>query len=257
VKNVGNINLCVIVPVFNEQTALRPLLYRLLRQSDRNFAVIFVNNNSTDRTEAVLEDFIAIHGLVDWKVVQEPVKGTGAAADTGVRVAVVDRATHVARTDADCLPNYNWVAEIKKTFASSDLELIAGKITVRADDVDLRFGERTIFNQAVRFAGLFGKFRPLNRSPEYKGPYVMAAGCNIAFTTNLYERAGGFPRTKIENVHEDRALVNNVRKITDRYKYVPKVHVQMSARRATHWGLINTLKWYKDHSFKPEEVDLR
>jgi 3-oxoacyl-[acyl-carrier-protein] synthase-3 len=46
---------------------------------------------------------------------------------------------------------------------------------------------------AVGVASAFGRFRPGNRVPGALGPYVMAAGCNMAITAELYERAGGLP----------------------------------------------------------------
>ena len=69
--------------------------------------------------------------------------------------------------------------------------------------------------------------------------------------------AGGFPRTAIEDLHEDRALVNAVRLLTDRYARRRDVVVYGSSRRVREWGLKNTLLWYKDHAYKPEHVDIR
>ncbi|MBW0119650.1 glycosyltransferase family 2 protein, partial [Pseudonocardia sp. KRD-169] len=89
------------------------------------------------------------------------------------------------------------------------------------------------------------------------GPYVMSAGCNMAVTAELYERAGGFPRTRIQDVHEDRALVNAVRPLTTRYGTRRDVVVRGSSRRVQAWGLVRTLGWYADHRYRPEHVDIR
>lgn len=86
---------------------------------------------------------------------------------------------------------------------------------------------------------------------------MMAAGCNVGITAALYLEAGGFPRTAIEDLHEDRALVNAVRRITDRYARKRDVVVYGSSRRVNAWGLKNTLLWYKDHAYRPEQVDIR
>ena len=69
--------------------------------------------------------------------------------------------------------------------------------------------------------------------------------------------AGGFPRTAIEDVHEDRALVNAVRRLTRRYGAHREVVVLASARRAHAWGLVRTLGWYADHRYRPDVVDIR
>ena len=95
------------------------------------------------------------------------------------------------------------------------------------------------------------------KDPAYLGPYMMAAGCNVGITAELYLAAGGFPRTRIEDLHEDRALVNAVRRITSAYARRNDVVVQGSSRRVRAWGLKNTLLWYKDHAYRPEHVDIR
>ena len=46
------------------------------------------------------------------RIDHEPRKGTGAAADTGVRHAIAHGATHVLRTDADTLPVPGWTAAV-------------------------------------------------------------------------------------------------------------------------------------------------
>ena len=106
-------------------------------------------------------------------------------------------------------------------------------------------------------AAAFGKIRPGNRDPRYLGPYVMTPGCNLAITAELYLRAGGFPRTAIEDLHEDRALVNAVRLHTRRYGARRDVRVYGSIRRVHAWGLLRTLAWYADHRYRPDLVDIR
>jgi hypothetical protein len=110
---------------------------------------------------------------------------------------------------------------------------------------------------AVAVASAFGAVRPGNRDPEYLGRYVMTPGCNLAITADLYQRAGGFPRTAIEDLHEDRALVNAVRRLTTAYGYRRDVVVEGSTRRVRAWGLVRTLGWYADHRYRPEVVDVR
>ena len=109
----------------------------------------------------------------------------------------------------------------------------------------------------MHLAEAFGRIRSGNRDPAYLGPYLMAAGCNVGITAELYVAAGGFPRTKIEDLHEDRALVNAVRRITRDYARRGDVVVYGSSRRVQAWGLRRTLLWYKDHAYKPELVDIR
>jgi hypothetical protein len=61
-----------------------------------------------------METFIRRHGLTRWRIVHEPLKGTGAAADTGMREAIAGGAQLLARTDADCLPRHDWTAAVRR-----------------------------------------------------------------------------------------------------------------------------------------------
>ncbi len=245
-------SLAVVVPVYNEAAGIRPTLQALIEQDDADFDVFFVDNNSTDDSAAI----IASYARPRWHVIPEAQKGTGAAADTGMRAAIAAGATLLARTDADCLPRHDWTASVRRALTTEGLGLVGGELVPRHDE-GLSLGRRALLRGAVELAEAFGRIRPGNRSPEYRGPYMMAAGCNVGITAELYVEAGGFPRTAIEDLHEDRALVNAVRRITNRYARRRDVVVYGSSRRVTAWGLKNTLLWYKDHAYRPEHVDIR
>lgn len=248
--------LAVVVPAFDEEAGIRATLEALRDQEDRDFELVVVDNASRDRTAQVVAEAIERWGEGRWRLVHEPQKGTGAASDTGMRAAIEAGATHLARTDADCLPPPDWTRRVREAFASGD-ELIAGRLVPRHDDVPVSRVRDGVLRAAVAIASTFGRFRPGNRDPQYLGPYVMTPGCNMAITAELYLRAGGFPRTAIEDLHEDRALVNAVRRLTRSYGSHPEVVVAASARRAHAWGLVRTLGWYADHRYRPEVVDIR
>ncbi len=246
--------LFVVVPVYNEADYIAPTFAALAAQSDADFDVVFVDNSSTDASADVIRQFIADRPR--WHLVTETQKGTGAAADTGMREAIARGATLLARTDADCLPRSDWTESVRRSLTVDGLELVGGELVPRHDE-GLSRAMRMLLRGAVELAEAFGRVRPGNKSPEYKGPYMMAAGCNVGITASLYEAAGGFPRTAIEDLHEDRALVNAVRRITNRYARRRDVVVYGSSRRVQAWGLRNTLLWYKDHAYRPDHVDIR
>ncbi|MGS2647496.1 glycosyltransferase [Streptosporangium sp. LJ11] len=242
-------DLWVIVPAYNEAPGIEATLRALAEQDDRDFTLLVVDNASTDGTAEVVRR----HGV---RVVVETRKGTGAASDTGMRHAIAHGATHLARTDADCLPRPDWVRNIRRAFGDG-LEMVGGQLRPRTDEFRLKFWERHLIPFVVEVAATFGRFRPGNRDPRYRGPYVMMPGATLAITADLYERAGGFPRTAIEEVHEDRALVNRVRTLTPAYASRRDVVVFGSVRRLRAYGLAGTLAWYADHHYRPEVIDVR
>ncbi|MBE1534521.1 glycosyltransferase family 2 protein [Actinomadura algeriensis] len=249
-------DLWVVVPAYNEERSIGATLRRLAEQTDTAFTLAVVDNAGTDATVKIVEEFAESGPGFDVRIVREPQKGTGAAADTGFRHAIAAGATHIARTDADCLPHPGWVAAVKRAFGEG-LELVSGPLRPRTDEFPLKLWERRLLPAVIEIAALFGRFRPGNQDPLYLGPYVMMPGCNVAVTAELYERAGGFPRTCIEDVHEDRALVNRVRYLTPAYGLRDDVTVYGSVRRLRAFGLVRTLGWYADHRYRPELVDVR
>ncbi|MFF5205095.1 glycosyltransferase [Streptosporangium sp. NPDC000396] len=242
-------DLWVIVPAYNEAGGIEATLRALAEQDDRDFTLVVVDNASTDGTPEIVRR----HGV---QVITETRKGTGAASDTGMRHAIAHGATHLARTDADCLPRPDWVRNIRRAFGDG-LEMVGGQLRPRTDEFRLKFWERRFIPLVIEVAATFGRYRPGNRDPLYKGPYVMMPGATLAITSDLYERAGGFPRTAIEEVHEDRALVNRVRKLTSAYASRRDVVVFGSVRRLRAYGLAGTLAWYADHHYRPEVIDVR
>ncbi|MFJ1751898.1 glycosyltransferase [Kitasatospora sp. NPDC088134] len=247
--------LWVVVPAYNEEVSLPGTLRALAEQTDTDFECVVVDNGSTDRTADVVREF-ARTSAFPLHLVTEPRKGTGAAADTGMRHAVAAGARYLARTDADCLPVPGWTAAARRGLAGG-LELVTGPLRPRTDEFPLRFWEARLLPAVVALAARFGRYRPGNRDPRYLGPYLMCPGCNLALTADLYLRSGGFPRTAIEELHEDRALVNQVRRLTAAYGTVPGMRVHGSVRRLRAFGLRNTLAWYADHRYRPEQVDIR
>jgi glycosyltransferase involved in cell wall biosynthesis len=243
------VDLWVVVPAYNEERGIAATLDALAAQHDSDFRLVVVDNASTDRTAGIVR-------AAGVEVITEARKGTGAAADTGMRYAISRGATHLARTDADCLPDPGWTAALRRGFADG-LALIGGRLRPRTDEFPLRLWERRLLPQVVEIAALFGRFRPGNRDPAYRGPYVMCPGCNMAITAELYVASGGFPRTAIEEIHEDRALVNRVRRLTSAYGRRNDALVLGSVRRVRAYGLRTTLAWYADHRARPAEVDVR
>jgi glycosyltransferase involved in cell wall biosynthesis len=249
-------SLWVVVPLRNEAVGIGPTLSALAAQRDRDFTLVLVDNGSTDGSADVIRRTLATSRALRWRLIEEPQKGTGAAADTGFRFAIAAGATHVARTDADCLPDPGWITAIRAGFASG-AEMIAGTIGPRLDEEPLRFGEATLLRLVVAVGAWFGRVRPSNRDRRYLTGYVMTAGNNLAITGDLYLRCGGFPRASIEEMHEDLALVNAARLITPNIAQRSDMVVLNSLRRLRRWGLRRTVLWYWDHRWRPDEVDIR
>lgn len=249
-------NLFVVVPCYNEAHGIGRTLEALAAQSDAGFSLVIVDNGSTDASRATIADFHAAHPALGLQCIDEPQKGTGAAADTGFRFAIAAGATHVARTDADCIPRSDWISSIRRAFADG-AEFVAGRIGFRSDDCRLSAFERASF---ALIAGLMVRIAPLlshNRDPRFKAPYVMAGGGNLAVTAHMYLLSGGFPRIRLEDDNDDRGLTNRVRLLTSRVKRDRRMVVHQSARRVKLYGIRNSILWYMNRRYRPDNVDVR
>jgi glycosyltransferase involved in cell wall biosynthesis len=245
----------VVIPFYNEEKGIHKTLNSLTRQSDLDFSLVLVNNASTDQTFAVVERFIAGQPPFPVYCIYEGQKGTGTASDRGFRYAMAQGAKYIARTDADCLPHPDWIKNIKTGFERQNLELVVGKIKARTDDFELSLRDKFLLPVVVFIAENFGKIH--RRGKQFKYTYIMVAGNNLAITADLYERAGGFPHTSIEQAHEDKILSEKIRTMTRRVKKLNNVIVYNSVRRAKAYGYWNSLMWYWDHKYKPDEIDIR
>lgn len=244
----------VVVPCFQEERGLAETLRALAVQHDTDFTLIFVDNGSTDRSLEIVEQFARESAPFPVEILHESEKGTGAASDTGFRFAIARGFTTIARTDADCLPAPDWVARLKQALLHDGLEFVAGRIAPRADE-GLSLRERFVLPLMIALAERYGRW--VRRGPQFKYPYFMAAGNNLAITADLYERAGGFPRTAIEVAHEDRELSERVRVLTHRAAVRREIVVYNSVRRVRAYGFVNALRWYRNHGYRPAVVDVR
>ena len=246
--------LAVAIACYNEEKYIEKTLKSLAAQTDSDFKIFLCDNASTDGSAAIAKRAAQELGL-ELVVVPESQKGTGAAADTACRAAFSAGYDVIARTDADAIVDKNWVSTVRKYFESHPNALIGGITSPITAEVTR--ARRNLIMSVTMIAIFFGIFRPSNYGGGKRGLYLMTQGNNLAIDKETYFRAGGFRRVKIEEMHEDRALVNDVRATGGRVRMIANMRVQVSVRRVSAWGLRNTLKWYANHSYRGENVDVR
>ena len=245
----------VVIPFYNEERGMAATLQALANQVDRDFSLVLVDNASTDASAALAAQFVERNNFSLTYIVHEPVKGTGAAADAGFRFSIARGARWIARTDADCVPDPYWIRNLKTALCEEGLEFVAGRILPRTDEWPLTPARSLVLGGMIWLAENYG--RVFRRGPQFRYPYFLVAGNNLAISASLYERSGGFPRTALETLNEDRALSESVRTLTTRAALRRNVIVRNSARRVHAYGVINTLRWYRNRGYRPDVVDIR
>lgn len=111
----------VVVPVYNGEETIGACLQALLTQDypPEQFEVLVVDNNSTDGTPAIVQR----SGLTP--LFERRVQSSYAARNLGVRQA---RGEIVAFTDADCVPQPQWLEQLVTAFFSDDIVGVVGAI---------------------------------------------------------------------------------------------------------------------------------
>lgn len=251
----------VVVPALDEARSITATLHALEGQTFRPFVVCIVDNDSRDGTPDVVRAWAlglaagsaALDRQIGVRLVHEHEKGTGAAADTGMRFAIAAGATFLLRTDADSLPRPDWAARMVARL-DRDAELVAGRMIDREDEA-LGPVVRNVLRLVMTVSSALSV--PKNRGAGYRTRFRMLVGSNVGIRADTYERAGGFPRSRIDEVHDDRALMNRTRRVTDRIVSDHRALVATSARRYRDYGLRGVIDWYLRHETHGAVVDVR
>ncbi len=123
--------LVVVICTYNNAPLLRRTLDTLERQveAERLWSTLVINNNSTDETAAVVEEYIARRRIPGLRLITESKQGLAFAR----RRAVSETASPwLAFVDDDCLLENDWVREALRFIqAHPDIGGLGGRIHVR------------------------------------------------------------------------------------------------------------------------------
>lgn len=112
----------VVIPVWNSADTIATCVRALLDQSlpPDEFEVIVVDNGSSDSTPAILARYQRVRMLTETRA------GSYAARNLGLAQA---RGRYVAFTDADCVPDPDWLAAaLVRARQSDQIGIVAGPI---------------------------------------------------------------------------------------------------------------------------------
>lgn len=113
-RDTRNPLVSVVIPAHNEEQFIAKALQSLTEQKFTDFELIVVDNDSTDKTAEIAEQFGA-------KVIHEHQRGVGVARQTGFLAA---KGEIIATTDADTILPPDWLARIVEEF-QKDKKLVA------------------------------------------------------------------------------------------------------------------------------------
>lgn len=141
---------------------------------ERQWELIIVDNGSTDRTAAIVEDFARTF-RAPTRYVFEPSPGKGHALNAALEIAH----SHIlAFTDDDCYPASDFLQRVWSAFSDPGLGYISGRITLH---------DPTDYPITVN-----GSTTPLIFAPKSFIHVGAVQGANIAFRREVLIEIGGF-----------------------------------------------------------------
>ncbi len=123
----------VIITTFNRANSINMCLDSLISQDypKENYEIIIVNNNSSDNTEEVVEDYISRYPEVNIRYFFVPRPGQVYARQIGILASKNEILTF---TDDDGILVKNWLTEIANVFEKNENAAgVAGKIEIKWD----------------------------------------------------------------------------------------------------------------------------
>jgi glycosyltransferase involved in cell wall biosynthesis len=198
----------VVIPAYNEEKYIGKCLTRVTGQSITPDEIIVVNNNSTDKTEAIARKF----GV---KIIQEHVQGMTPARNRGFNTAKYEI---IARCDADTLVPKNWIKIIKNDFKNGDIDALSGPVYFY--DSDVLKSTSTIPSDIV-----WKSFKLIAKGKKYLN------GPNMVITKKIWNKVKGIVILDDKKVHEDMDLSLKIAKEEGIIGYDPALLVGISARR--------------------------
>jgi len=116
-----NVKVSIIIPVYNGEKTIEECLLSVFSQSYKNYEIIILDNNSTDRTKEIILALAKNNKKI--KYVFEPKIGRGAARNAGIKTA---GGYIIAMTDADCKVAHNWLEDLAKPIIKDNEKIVMG-----------------------------------------------------------------------------------------------------------------------------------
>lgn len=135
----------VVIPAYNAEKTLRQCLESVLNQTTKDYELIVVDNNSTDKTKDIIREFQKKDTKV--KYIFEAKRGRGAARNAGINNASGDI---IAMTDTDCVVPEDWLQQLtgpiiyenESAVMGGGKNLIKNYWTINVQDANLQFLKR-------------------------------------------------------------------------------------------------------------------
>ncbi len=205
----------VVICTYNRDKFIGEALNCLSRQtlSPGLFEIIVVDNNSTDDTAAITQNFISSHPDLNTRYVHEPNKGLSFARNRGVAEAKSDIICYI---DDDAETTTGFLKSIVDFMqADPGIAGIGGKVIPKYSESEEPQWMSKYLN------GFVGLLDYGNEPKHFDSHMKYPAGCNMTYTKDILIKAGGF-NNQLTFRSDDKYIFYQVKKLSENIYYLPQ-----------------------------------
>lgn len=200
---VPPMTLSVVLPVYNDPAGVDTTLRSLVEQDYPDYEVIPVDNNSTDETPNVIQDWAHRHPERIRPAAERAAQSSYAARNTGLRAA---RGEVIVFIDADMTAPPDWLRKVHEAFSTSGTDYLGYEVEVYVPD-----GQESFWGWYDSVMGLPSRY-------YYEEKQFVPTAC-LAVRRSVFEKVGTFDAEATsggdkefgERVHRHPDLTTNFR----------------------------------------------
>jgi len=205
----SRLRVSLVLPAYNEAASLRQCLEAISRQTVQPYEVIVVDNNSTDDTVSIAKEFPFV------RLLHENRQGVLYARARGFDAA---RGDIIGRIDIDTILPDDWVYNVRKIFADSDVAATSGKMLY----YDIAF-KNVLSRVELAFRRWYARsFTPTNT--------VFLQGASMAIRRNAWKSVRN-ELCERSDIHEDYDIALHLQRLGLKVTFDERLVAIMSARR--------------------------
>lgn len=205
--------LSVIIPVYNDSDGVRQTLSSLVNQRvNPKFEIIVVDNNSTDETPQVIEEFERKHSEIVYGCDETDIQSSYAARNTGIENSSGEI---LAFIDSDVTVENNWVSNVVEYFGETEVEYLGCNVKMYIPE-----GEESVWAKYDASMGL-----PVEHYLETK---QFVPTCALAVRREVVDQVGSFDESLTSG--GDKEFGKRVHNADVRMDYSDQITVRHPAR---------------------------
>lgn len=166
----------VIIPVFNDPEGIDATLRSVTGQRHPAYEVIPVDNNSTDETPSVLQEWASRHPALVRPTAERTVQSSYAARNAGIERA---RGEILVFLDANMTAPQGWLQQIDSAFSNSEIDYLGYEVEIYIPE-----GEGGVWGWYDQATGLPSRY-------HYEQKQFVPTSC-LAVRKEIFERVGRF-----------------------------------------------------------------